>query len=73
MNQINNNNNNMNKNFNKIINETVDTLIDQVEDQLVEYMYEYGDYTESNDEFALDHEHLTKKVVLELYNRLKNI
>ena len=62
-----------NKIMNKVVDETVDTLIDQIEDQLVEYMYEYGDYTESNDEFALDHEHLTKKVVLELYNRLKNI
>jgi len=65
------NNNNMNKNFDKIINETVDTLIDHIEDELVDYMYEYGDYNESNDEFALDHEHLTKKVILELYNRLK--
>ena len=72
MNKI-NNNNNMSKNFNKIINETVDTLIDQVEDQLVEYMYEFGDYTESNDKFALDHEYLTKEVIRELYSRLKNI
>ena len=74
MNQIiNNNNNNMNQVLNKIINETVDTMIDQVEDKLVDYMYEYGEYTESNDEFALDHEYLTKKVILELYNRLKEI
>jgi len=65
-------NNNMNKKFNKIIDETVDTLIDQVNDQIVEYMYEHGDYTESNDEFALDHEYMTKKVILELYNRLRN-
>ncbi len=62
----------MNKNHNKIVNETVDTLIDQLDQTLVEYMYEYGEYTESNDEFALDHEYLTKKVILELYNRLKN-
>ena len=48
-------------------------MIDQVEDKLVDYMYEYGEYTESNDEFALDHEYLTKKVILELYNRLKEI
>jgi len=62
----------MSKNFDKIINETVDTLIDHIEDELVDYMYEYGDYGDSNDEFVLDHEHLTKKVILELYNRLKN-
>jgi len=74
MNQIinNNNNNNMNKNFNKIVDETVDTLIDQIDETLVDYMYEHGDYTESNDEFALDHEYMTKKVILELYNRLRN-
>ena len=66
----------MNKEYkiiNKVVDETVDTLIDQLDQTLVDYMYEYGGYTESNDEFALDHEHLTKKVVLELYNRLKNI
>ena len=62
----------MNNNHNKIVNETVDTLIDQLDQTLVDYMYEYGEYTESNDEFALDHEYLTKKVILELYNRLKN-
>ena len=63
----------MNQPLNKIINETVDALIDQVEDKLVDCMYEYGEYTESNDDFALDHEYLTKKVVLELYNKLKKI
>ena len=62
----------MNNNHNKIVNETVDTLIDQLDQTLVDYMYEHGEYTESNDEFALDHEYLTKKVILELYNRLKN-
>ena len=62
----------MNKNHNKIVNETVDTLIDQLDQTLVEYMYEYGEYTESNDEFALDHEYLTQEVILELYNRLQN-
>ena len=64
----------MNKEYkiiNKVVDETVDTIIDQVEDQLVEYMYIYGDYTESNDEFTLDHEYLTKEVIKELYNRLK--
>tara|TARA_R110002153_G_C12914351_1_gene453888 strand:+ start:37 stop:228 length:192 start_codon:yes stop_codon:yes gene_type:complete len=62
----------MNNNHNKIASETVDTLIDQLDQTLVDYMYEYGEYTESNDEFALDQEYLTKKVILELYNRLKN-
>ena len=68
MNQI---NNNMNKNFNKIVDETVDTIIDKLNEKVIDYMYEYGEYEESNDEFALDHEYLTKKAVLELYNRLK--
>ena len=62
----------MNNNHNKIVNETVDTIIDQVHDELVDYMYEYGEYTDSDDEFALDQEYLTKRVILELYNRLKN-
>ncbi len=62
----------MNNNHNKIVNETVDTLIDQLDQTLVDYMYEYGEYTESNDEFALDHEYLTQEVILELYNRLQN-
>ena len=61
----------MNKNFNRIVDETVDTIIDQLNEKVVDYMYEHGEYTESNDEFALDHEYLTKKAVLELYNRLK--
>ena len=60
----------MSKDFNKIINETVDTIIDQLEETLVDYMYIYGGYTESNDEFALDHEYLTKEVIKELYNRI---
>ena len=61
----------MNKNFNKIVDETVDTIIDKLNEKVIDYMYEYGEYEESNDEFALDHEYLTKKAVLELYNRLK--
>ena len=67
------NNNNMNKEYkiiNKVVDETVDTIIDQLDQTLVDYMYEYGGYTESNDEFALDHEHLTKEVIKELYNRI---
>lgn len=64
----------MNKNPNKIVNETVNALIDQliIEEQLIDCMYESGDYNESDDGFALDKEYLTKKVILELYNRLKN-
>lgn len=67
----------MNKNPNKIVNETVNALIDhfpfsQLEEQLIDCMYESGDYNESDDGFALDKEYLTKKVILELYNRLKN-
>tara|TARA_R110002012_G_scaffold304594_1_gene508167 strand:+ start:83 stop:280 length:198 start_codon:yes stop_codon:yes gene_type:complete len=62
------------KNSNKIVNETVNALIDQliIEEQLIDCMYESGDYNESDDGFALDKEYLTKKVILELYNRLKN-
>ena len=67
----------MNKNPNKIVNETVNALIDhfpfsQLEEQLIDCMYESGDYNESDDGFALDKEYLTEKVILELYNRLKN-
>ena len=64
----------MNKEYkiiNKVVDETVDTIIDLLDETVVDYMYEYGEYTESNDEFALDQEYLTKKVILELYNRLK--
>ena len=62
----------MNNNPNKIVSETVNALIDQVDEQLIDCMYESGDYNESDDGFALDKEYLTKKVILELYNRLKN-
>ena len=67
------NNNNMNKEYkiiNKVVDETVDTIIDQLDQTLVDYMYEYGEYTESNDEFALDQEYLTKEVIKELYSRI---
>ena len=66
-------NNNMNKEYkiiNKVVDETVDTIIDQLDQTLVDYMYEYGGYTESNDEFALDQEYLTKEVIKELYSRI---
>lgn len=63
----------MNKEYkiiNKVVDETVDTIIDQLDQTLVDYMYEYGGYTESNNEFALDHKYLTKEVIKELYNRI---
>ena len=62
----------MNNNHNKIVDETIDTIIDQLDQTLIDYMYVYGGYTESDDEFTLDHKHLTKEVIKELYNRLKN-
>jgi len=62
----------MKNNHNKIVDETIDTIIDQLDQTLIDYMYVYGGYTESDDEFTLDHKHLTKEVIKELYNRLKN-
>jgi len=54
----------------KVVDETVDTLIDNIDELLVDYMYQFGNYTESNDYFALDKEVYEKLVVKELYNRL---
>jgi hypothetical protein len=54
----------------KVVDETVDTLIDNIDELLVDYMYQHGNYTESNDYFALDKEVYEKLVVKELYNRL---
>ena len=65
----------MNKDYkiiNKVVDETIDTIVDQLDQTLIDYMYVYGGYTESDDEFALDHEYLTKEVIKELYSRVKN-
>ncbi len=75
MNKI-NNNNNMDEKLNKIIEETVDTIIDTLDETIVDYMYEHGDYELPEifeSKFVQDHNYLTKEVITELYNRLKNI
>ena len=58
--------------INKIIDETVDTLIDSLWEKTCDYMYEYGEYTESDDNFYEDYKVIEKKIVEELYNRIKN-
>ncbi len=54
----------------KVVDETVDTLIDSLDELTVDYMYVYGDYTESNTQFALDKQVYEKLIVKELYDRL---
>ena len=77
-------NNNNNKIVNETVDALIATysmfIRCQVEEQLKDRMYEYGNYNNlscespssfSNDElFAHDQEYFTKKVMLELYNRL---
>lgn len=58
--------------INKVVDETVDTLIDDLWEKTCDYMYEYGKYTESDDNFYEDYKVIEKKVVEELYNRIKN-
>ena len=58
--------------INKVVDETVDTLIDDLWEKTCDYMYEYSDYTESDDNFYENYKVIEKKVVEELYNRIKN-
>ena len=54
----------------KIVDETIDTLVDKLHDLTTDYMYEYGEYTESNDEFVIDHQMYRELVIKEMYKRL---
>ena len=61
---------------NKIVQETVETIIDSIDEQLITYMFEFSgssyESKETNDEFFNDKEEMTKLVIKELYNRIKN-